>query len=315
MNIIIRSPLLKDSQQFLAAVSQSEFIHHSFTKAPATSEEFIDYIAQFNQPNHKSWLICSEIGDIIGVINLSQIIRGCFQSGYLGFYVMHPFAGKGLMSAGLKQVLAKIFNEMALHRVEANIQPNNVASIKLVSRNGFRLEGYSPNYLKILNEWKAHERWALTVEDYQKKSLSQKSSKLKIIYEKNPSSADIRILSDGIDENTRIKKALDPIDYFSFFLRDETNQVKGGCNGVIYYGCLYVDQLWVTESLRGNGYGTQLMQKAENLAIESKCNFIAVNTFDWEALNFYKKLGFYVEFERTGFDKNSIFYFLRKDLI
>ncbi len=46
------------------------------------------------------------------------------------------------------------------------------------------------------------------------------------------------------------------------------------------YGGLYVGQLWVTESLRGNGYGTQLMQKAEALAKESKCNFIAVNTFD-----------------------------------
>ena len=92
-------------------------------------------------------------------------------------------------------------------------------------------------------------------------------------------------------------------------------KVIGGCGGDNMYGGLYVGQLWVTESLRGNGYGTQLMQKAEALAKESKCNFIAVNTFDWEVLDFYKKLGFYVEFERKGFDKNSVFYFLRKDLI
>jgi ribosomal protein S18 acetylase RimI-like enzyme len=57
------------------------------------------------------------------------------------------------------------------------------------------------------------------------------------------------------------------------------------------------------------------MQKAETLAKQSGCRFIAVNTFDWEALEFYKKLGFYVEFERKGFDKNSTFCFLRKDLI
>jgi len=55
-------------------------------------------------------------------------------------------------------------------------------------------------------------------------------------------------------------------------------------------------------------------EKAESLAKKSHCHFIAVNTFDWEALDFYKKLGFYVEFERKGFDKNSIFYFLRKNL-
>jgi ribosomal protein S18 acetylase RimI-like enzyme len=59
---------------------------------------------------------------------------------------------------------------------------------------------------------------------------------------------------------------------------------------------------------------TKLMEAAQKLAKESGCNFMAVNTMDWEALDFYKKLGFYVEFERRGFDKNSIFYFLRKDL-
>ena len=56
------------------------------------------------------------------------------------------------------------------------------------------------------------------------------------------------------------------------------------------------------------------MSLAEDLAKGSQCQFITVNTFEWEALNFYKKLGFYVEFARYGFDKDSVFYFLRKDL-
>ena len=56
------------------------------------------------------------------------------------------------------------------------------------------------------------------------------------------------------------------------------------------------------------------MLKAETLAKDNAGHFIAVNTFDWEALDFYKKLGYYVEFERKGFDKNSTFYFLRKNL-
>jgi ribosomal protein S18 acetylase RimI-like enzyme len=104
------------------------------------------------------------------------------------------------------------------------------------------------------------------------------------------------------------------LDFFAFFIRDEQGKIVGGCAGDNLYGCLYVGQLWLTEQLRGNGYGTKLMQEAENLARKSDCNFMAVNTFNWEALDFYKKLGFYVEFERKGFDKNSIFYFLRKDL-
>ena len=136
-----------------------------------------------------------------------------------------------------------------------------------------------------------------------------------ISYEANPQSADIQILNDGISKQAKQKKGMKQLDFFAFFIRDEQGKVVGGCGGDNMYGGLFVGQLWVVEQLRGKGYGTKLMQKAENLAKESGCNFIAVNTFDWEALDFYKKLGFYVEFERKGFDKGSIFYFLRKDLI
>lgn len=80
------------------------------------------------------------------------------------------------------------------------------------------------------------------------------------------------------------------------------------------YGQLYVSQLWVDEKLRGQGYGTKLMQLAEAHAKENNCSFVAVNTMNFEAPEFYKKLGFYVELERHGFDKDSIFYFLRKNL-
>lgn len=136
-----------------------------------------------------------------------------------------------------------------------------------------------------------------------------------ISYEKNPKSEDLQILNDGIFEQAKQKKGMKPLDFFAFFIRDEHGAIIGGCGGDNMYGCLYVGQLWVAEHLRGKGYGTKLMQKAEELAKNSGSNFVAVNTFDWEALDFYKKLGFFVEFERKGFDKNSVFYFLRKDLL
>ncbi len=135
-----------------------------------------------------------------------------------------------------------------------------------------------------------------------------------ISYESNPKPEDIQLLNDAITAIAKQKKGMKALDFFAFFIRDKDGTIIGGCGGDNMYGGLFVGQLWVKESLRGMGYGTQLMQKAEMLAQESECNFIAVNTFDWEALDFYKKLGYYVEFERKGFDKNSIFYFLRKNL-
>lgn len=138
--------------------------------------------------------------------------------------------------------------------------------------------------------------------------------KYKIFFKKNPSSDEIYVLDSGIMENAKQIKDQKPVEFFAFFIRDEQGQILGGCNCEICHGLLFVGQLWVTPALRGQGYGTKLMRTAEKYAQESGCHFLAVNTMDWEALDFYKKLGYYVEFERTGFAHNSTMYFLRKDL-
>ena len=135
-----------------------------------------------------------------------------------------------------------------------------------------------------------------------------------ISFEKNPRSQDIRVLDDGIMENAQKIKTQKPVEFFAFFIRDEQGQIQGGCNCEICHGLLFIGQLWVAEALRNQGYGTKLMQAAEKYAIDQDCSFLAVNTMDWEALDFYKKLGYCVEFERRGFAKDSVMYFLRKDL-
>jgi len=104
--------------------------------------------------------------ELVGVINISEIVRGVFQSAYLGFYVHASHAGRGNMTVGLDLVLRKAFTVHRLHRLEANIQSQNKASRRLVQRLGFRREGFSLRYLKIGGRWRDHERWAMTREDW-----------------------------------------------------------------------------------------------------------------------------------------------------
>ncbi len=130
----------------------------------------------------------------------------------------------------------------------------------------------------------------------------------------NPSAEDVQVLGNGIMAYATERKGHKPIEFFAFFVRDENGEIKGGCSCCTLYGCLYVDQLWLEKEFRGKGHGRELMLAAENLGREEGCSFAAVNTMDWEALGFYQKLGYEIEFERHGFLKESVFYFLRKSL-
>ena len=104
-------------------------------------------------------------GRIVGVTNLSQIFLKGFQSAYLSYYGVAAFAGQGLMTEAVRMTIAHAFDEIGLHRLEANIQPTNQRSVALVRRLGFHKEGFSPRYLKIDGVWCDHERWALLADE------------------------------------------------------------------------------------------------------------------------------------------------------
>ena len=166
MNVIIREPLHADAENFILAMTRSESIHSPWVIVPKTIDEYDKYILRIKQPNQKGFLVEVDEQDIAGVFNLSEIVYGCFQSAYLGFYATIDYVGCGVMSQALKLVLQYAFDSMHLHRIEANIQPKNAKSINLVKANGFKKEGFSPKYLKINDEWCDHERWAILYEDW-----------------------------------------------------------------------------------------------------------------------------------------------------
>lgn len=160
--IYFRPAACADQAVFMSAVAKSKTLHFPWVKPPASQEQFAAFIERMVPPVNYSFLVCTSKDDQpLGVINITNVVLGPFRSGYLGYYVFSGFDRQGLMRKGLKAVVRHAFGKLKLHRLEANIQPANRASIALARSCGFKREGYSPRYLKINGRWRDHERWAI----------------------------------------------------------------------------------------------------------------------------------------------------------
>ncbi|MEU9980945.1 GNAT family protein [Streptomyces sp. NPDC050856] len=163
----IRHLTYDDADEFIARAAESKDLHRPWLFPPDSPEAYAGYArALIEDPARESFLVCepAEGGGIAGFININNIVRGGFLSGALGYGAFAHAAGRGLMSEGLALVLRYAFGPLGLHRLEANIQPLNTASLALVRRAGFRLEGFSPAMIRIDGAWRDHERWAITKE-------------------------------------------------------------------------------------------------------------------------------------------------------
>ncbi len=160
-SVALQRVTLSDASALIAANLASQGHHLPWVTSFTDQAGFDAWFGRSVTGPNVSLIARADDGGIVGVINISEIAMGAFQSAYLGYYGMIQYAGQGLMSEALRQAIAFAFDDLGLHRLETNIQPGNVASIALVKRLGFRQEGFSERYLKIGGQWRDHERWAL----------------------------------------------------------------------------------------------------------------------------------------------------------
>ena len=160
-SVYLRPVTKGDRDEFLSVMRLSASLHEPWIHPPTTAETFSRYLSRLKRDDHSGLLVIDQVSDAIaGCFNINNIVLGSFRSGSLGYYVAAPFAERGYMQAGLKQVIKQAVGKLGLHRLEANIQPGNERSIALVRRCGFVREGLSRDYLFIGGAWRDHERWA-----------------------------------------------------------------------------------------------------------------------------------------------------------
>jgi [ribosomal protein S5]-alanine N-acetyltransferase len=166
MRIVLETPSHRRQDEFLHAVARSRTLHRRWASPPSTPAAFTEYLSRLKSAAHLGYFVRTDADELAGVININDIVRGKSLSGYLGYYAFVPHDGCGYMAEGLRAVISRAFRVLKVHRLEANIQPHNTRSRRLVQGFGFRRKGFSPQYLKIAGRWRDHERWALTAENW-----------------------------------------------------------------------------------------------------------------------------------------------------
>lgn len=171
--VFLRYPARSDAHEYLDLRRASRRFHGRWEPSPPAGidpfgmDTFQAVLEHARTETSDRTLVCDrEGGAIVGSFHLSQIFRRAFQSAFLGYWVGEAYARQGYMSAGLPLLLRHAFRRLELHRIEANIRPENGPSIALVQRAGFRLAGVSPRYLKIGGRWRDHGHWELLAEEW-----------------------------------------------------------------------------------------------------------------------------------------------------
>ena len=172
--VVLRLPVRDDLPAWSAVIEENRRFLSRWINLPTSAEDpgaqrsFEATLAANAQGRCEKRLILDRDSEaLVGVVNLNEIVRGSFWSAYAGYWIIETRCGAGLMTEALGLALRHAFETLALHRIEANIQPDNAASIGLVRKLGFVREGYSERYLKVDGQWRDHERWAITVERWQ----------------------------------------------------------------------------------------------------------------------------------------------------
>lgn len=173
MRVYIRKPCIADAEVFVEKNRKSLSMHRPWVYPMTTLAGYQAFLGRLQEDRYEGYFVCRKSDDeIVGAVNLSEIIRGAMNGAFVGYWGYEGYAGKGYLTEGLALVFDQAFGPLGLHRLEVNIQPMNTDSIALARRLGLRKEGLSPKYLNIGGEWRDHERWAVLAEEWAEKGGS-----------------------------------------------------------------------------------------------------------------------------------------------
>lgn len=139
------------------------FVPHSPDEVDANRDRWLKGI----QAQQEVRFFIKHQQQLIGVVGVTNIVRGAFHAAYLGYHLAQAYEGQGLMTEALEEIIAFSFSGLNLHRLMANYRPDNLASARVLEKLGFEKEGFAKDYLLVDGVWRDHVLTAKTNPNFQ----------------------------------------------------------------------------------------------------------------------------------------------------
>jgi [ribosomal protein S5]-alanine N-acetyltransferase len=174
-HVTVRGVKLRDSRALEKALGHNrawlqpwEATHPIIRAHPEDTKSSIRSLLQLAKTGTVLPLVMEVDHELVGQLNVSQIVYGSLSQATLGYWIVPERAGQGITPLAVAMVCDYLFFELALHRVEICIRPENTASLRIVEKLGFRFEGFRRNYIHIDRRWRDHYCFGLVVEEVPK---------------------------------------------------------------------------------------------------------------------------------------------------
>jgi GNAT superfamily N-acetyltransferase len=138
--------------------------------------------------------------------------------------------------------------------------------------------------------------------------------KVKVILGKDPNPKDFETIASGLRAHHKECGHVRDEKKFSMILKDDKGDTVGGIITTCFWGRMRIDQIWVEKSLRKQGWGRKMLEKAEKQAIKLGCHAAHTDTFEWQAIQFYKKCGYEVFAKLDDYPIGYKLYYFSKKL-
>lgn len=135
-----------------------------------------------------------------------------------------------------------------------------------------------------------------------------------VMTRKIPSAEEQEYLEDRLYEHNRLQTNQDDGQLFAFFIRNEQEEIVAGISGWTWAHACEIRTLWVHHNLRGQGYGKSLLASAEQEALDRGCQVILINSYSFQAPEFYQKSGYTLECQLSNFPPGHQLHYLVKRL-